>query len=238
MALEFSYQVLKGLKYIHANGLVHLDLKPGNIFICYPTEEAAQAAGLVKPMLIQNRQKVISPDILNKTCVFDNDKTSDNPRTNVPIFKIGDFGNVYKYDAPEQLSEPDEGDKRYLSDEILQEDYRHLTKSDIFALGISIHELWTRVEPPKHGQKWHEYRKGDLPFSTEKLKLIQSCRDSIFLQNFIYKLIHINAEERPSASVAVDILRERYRHALYRGQKRQRGRFSISPSSSPILRRK
>ena len=58
---------------------------------------------------------------------------------------------------------------RYLATEVLGE--RKFTKAaDIFALGVSILELATDLDLPKHGQLWHQLRQtGPDPQLTKHL---------------------------------------------------------------------
>ena len=103
-----------------------------------------------------------------------------------------------------------------------------MTKADVFAVGISVHELWTRIEPPKNGDLWQTYRNNDIPYPDEKQNLVETCRDAKFLKETIADLVRSDPKVRPSSIDVINRLRLRYNHALCKGKKR-RGRFSTSP---------
>ncbi|XP_063372196.1 wee1-like protein kinase [Cydia amplana] len=149
--------VADGLAYIHSLHLVHMDVKPGNIFVC--SREGEPAA----------------------------DSDDDDYNTNTHIYKIGDLGHVTCVSSPRV----EEGDCRYLTREIIQEDLTHLTKSDIFAFGLTLFEAAGGGPLPKNGPAWHALRDGQLPelpgISREFHQLIQ-------------KMIDPDPNQRPSAS--------------------------------------
>ena len=103
---DFLLQVGRGLRYIHSMSLVHMDIKPSNIFI-YQTS------------------------IPNATS---EEGDEDDGAANKAMFKIGDLGQVTRISSPQV----EEGDSRFLANEVVQENYNHLPKVGIFALALTV----------------------------------------------------------------------------------------------------
>nr|BAB83502.1 Wee1 [Patiria pectinifera] len=170
---QLLYQVAQGLRYIHSQGLVHLDIKPGNIFI--------------------SKKEIVNGDPSSpRDGYHDNspDEDIENPLLtgqNPTVYKIGDLGHVTSLANPKV----EEGDVRYLPNEILQEEYSNLTKADIFALALTIFVAACGEPLPKNGDLWHKIRKGWLPRLTH-------CSE-VFNQ-LLVSMINPDPTVRPSAS--------------------------------------
>jgi len=114
--------VAQGLKYIHSQNLVHLDIKPENIFIS-PISTPAVAAFLKQP------------NDFSSDDGFEDSVDSENYISDI-TYKIGDLGHVTSILNPQV----EEGDCRYMPLEILHENYTNLQKADVFSLGLTIFE--------------------------------------------------------------------------------------------------
>ncbi|XP_021763098.1 wee1-like protein kinase [Chenopodium quinoa] len=100
-------------------------------------------------------------------------------------YKLGDFGCATLLDNSLPI---EEGDARYMPQEILNEKYDHLDKVDIFSLGVSIYELLRGSSLP---DAVHQLlREGKLP-------LLPS--NSLQLQNLIKLMVDPDPTRRPSA---------------------------------------
>ncbi|KAK9035540.1 hypothetical protein V6N11_077579 [Hibiscus sabdariffa] len=135
-------QMAKALQFIHERGVVHLDVKPDNVYV----------------------------------------KNG--------VYKLGDFGCATLLNKSLPI---EEGDARYMPQEILNENYDHLDKVDIFSLGVTIYELIRGSPLPESGAQF--LREGKLP-------LLPGY--SLQFQNLLKAMVDHDPVRRPSAKELVE----------------------------------
>ncbi|XP_074368451.1 wee1-like protein kinase isoform X2 [Apium graveolens] len=107
-------------------------------------------------------------------------------------YKLGDFGCATLLDASLPI---EEGDARYMPQEILNEKYDHLDKVDVFSLGATIYELVRGSALPESGPHFLHLREGKLPLLPGH---------SIQFQNLLKAMMDPDPLRRPSSKEVVE----------------------------------
>lgn len=76
------------------------------------------------------------------------------------VYKLGDFGCATLTDKSLPI---EEGDVRYMPQEMLNDKYEYLDKVDIFSLGASVYELVKGSRLPDSGPQFSNLREGKIP---------------------------------------------------------------------------
>ncbi|KAH7863000.1 hypothetical protein Vadar_011983 [Vaccinium darrowii] len=120
------------------------------------------------------------------------DVKPDNIYVKNGVYKLGDFGCATLLDRSLPI---EEGDARYMPQEILNDKYDHLDKVDIFSLGAAIYELIRGSSLPESGPLSLNLRDGKLPLLPGH---------SVQLQNLLKAMIDPDPVRRPSAKELVE----------------------------------
>ncbi|GKV04937.1 hypothetical protein SLEP1_g17019 [Rubroshorea leprosula] len=118
------------------------------------------------------------------------DVKPDNIYVKNGVFKLGDFGCATLLDKSLPI---EEGDARYMPQEILNENYDHLDKVDIFSLGAAIYELIRESPFTESGAQF--LREGKLPLLPGH---------SLQFQNLLKAMVERDPARRPSAKELVE----------------------------------
>lgn len=182
----------RGLHHIHCHNIVHLDIKPGNIFLCEGPVQDTPAFST--PMSVNSHPPPISmfsPADAQYPNGTSTPSSGGSPQRTVLTYKIGDFGHAICISEGGDLTGGlEEGDCRYLTREVLNEDMSDLPKADIFALALTAYEAAGGGPLPMYGDLWQAIRDGHL----QPLPLI-----SKELLNLLGNMIRPDHQSRPSA---------------------------------------
>ncbi|KAK3007868.1 hypothetical protein RJ639_014597 [Escallonia herrerae] len=115
------------------------------------------------------------------------DVKPDNIYVKNGVYKLGDFGCATLLDRSLPI---EEGDARYMPQEILNDNYDYLEKVDIFSLGAAMYEILKGSTLPESGPHFLNLREGKLPLLPGH---------SLQLQNLLKVMMDPDPVRRPSA---------------------------------------
>jgi wee1-like protein kinase len=91
-------------------------------------------------------------------------------------YKLGDWGRVAQVNGDNRDAGVNEGDARYLSAEVLNDDFRALDRADIWSLGATLYELALATELPSHGPEYQALRRGEVqPIPDGSPRVLEFC---------------------------------------------------------------
>ena len=179
---RITHDIAAALAFMHARGMVHLDVKPANILVNY---------GSGPGMCDKNGDWLPSVNLMTGLVSLDNDLAEDADPKKIPKmpvrYKLADLGQATRLDDPNF----EEGDSRYTSKELMQGHAEDIASCDMFALGLMMYELASGVPLPKGGDEYHRLRDG-------KIRELPQC--SQVMQNLVLQLISPDPQQRPRAT--------------------------------------
>jgi len=146
---EMLRQLLSGLRGLHMANLVHLDIKPANIFIKKDVFKLGDLGHAAMALLPEPQDASLPPP----------PPLPPLRPSNEHVFMIRQQQRAANLVATQDI---DEGDSRYMPRELLQERHDQLPKADIFSLGVSAYECFLKKPLPSNGDDWIALREGRL----------------------------------------------------------------------------
>ncbi|KAN0064543.1 mitosis inhibitor protein kinase swe1 [Thecaphora frezii] len=217
-------ELSSGLAHIHSNGILHLDLKPANVFI---TE-----LGTLKIGDFGMATRWPPPDamtILNGAALEATDAAS------APS-KLGQLEGVAalaarRPNAARSWSLEREGDREYLAPEVMFQG-QYGKAADIFSLGLILLEAAGNVQLPDNGEPWQKLRKDD--FSDVDL----GCLSGTLLR-MLSSLLSSDPARRPTIEEIVEnpvmaVVRSRMASGLLASELDQLPEFHLPRSDSGL----
>ncbi|KAJ6972987.1 LOW QUALITY PROTEIN: wee1-like protein kinase [Populus alba] len=166
---------------------IQMELCDGSLSINRSSESITEGEALQVLLQIAKALKFI-----HERGIAHLDVKPDNIYFKNGVYKLGDFGCATLLD---QSLPVEEGDARYMPQEILNENYNYLDKVDIFSLGAAIYELIRGSTLPQSGSQFFNLREGKLPLLPGH---------SLQLQNLLKAMVCPDPIRRPSAKELIE----------------------------------
>ena len=178
MVWDYLLDLLLAVKHLHDHDLIHMDIKPDNIFISFDGVTKLGDFGLMCSVPDLNSSKVTTSkcntsfslfsNTTNDSLFFDEEDEAmvedDEDERNVSS-SMNQLSSTLDMSTDKNCDEDsidsiDEGDSKYLASETMQGKF---TKAaDIFSLGITIFEIASGLELPKQGKVYHKLRHNEI----------------------------------------------------------------------------
>jgi len=181
---EYLLDLLLAVKHLHDHDLIHMDIKPDNIFISFDGVAKLGDFGLMCSAPDLNSSRVSTNKHNTSFSLFSNttsdslffdeddeimiedDDEDDGGMVSNPM-NLSTTSNINannttntSFGDEDTIDSIDEGDSKYLASETMQGKF---TKAaDIFSLGITIFEIASGLELPKYGKVYHKLRHNQI----------------------------------------------------------------------------
>ncbi|SCV70050.1 BQ2448_1444 [Microbotryum intermedium] len=195
-------EIAAGIGHLHSRHIIHLDIKPANVFITDLGHLKIGDFGLATRWPRTDPASVFKGAALREV-------SGSTPSAGFPEYSWAvDQGErrvraKSNGDAPEDLER--EGDREYIAPEILAG--RYGKAADMFSLGLVILEAAANVALPDNGPEWHRLRSNDLSG-------VELAHLSMPMIEVLQGLLQQAPEKRVDV---VTLNRQRVMHALQNG---------------------
>lgn len=146
---KYLINLLSAVKHLHDHNLLHLDIKPENIFISFDDEAKLGDFGLM-----------CNYSDLNSSISIEGHSFRPDPDDSGILNKSFNSSTMVTTIDTSSLDSIEEGDSKYLASEAMQGKF---TKAaDIYSLGITMFEAASGMELPQRGETYHKLRQNQI----------------------------------------------------------------------------
>ncbi|CAO1622941.1 unnamed protein product [Sympodiomycopsis kandeliae] len=213
-------ELASGVQHIHSHGVLHLDLKPANVFVTSVGSLKIGDFGLASRWPRVEQAKILAGADVGPVGLDDSGLG--------PV--VGNQGAKPRRSLEASNLER-EGDREYLAPEVML-DGEYSEAVDIFSLGLIMVEAVGNVILPDNGEPWQKLRNDDLSD-------VDFSHISISLYRLIQHMLSSTPSERPSVTEILShpvmaAVQEKMRQGLSASELDQLPDFELPRKSSPV----